>query len=33
VGKIDKDQLSDYAQRKAMAEDLAAKWLAAHLAH
>ncbi len=33
VGKIDKDQLSDYARRKNMAEDIAARWLAAHLNH
>ena len=33
VGKIDKDQLSDYARRKGMAEDVAARWLVAHLNH
>jgi 5-methyltetrahydrofolate--homocysteine methyltransferase len=33
VGKIDKDQLSDYARRKGMAEGVAARWLAAHLHH
>ena len=33
VGKIDKDQLSDYARRKGIAEDVAARWLAAHLHH
>ncbi len=33
VGKIDKDQLQDYARRKGMAEDVAARWLAAHLHH
>jgi 5-methyltetrahydrofolate--homocysteine methyltransferase len=33
VGKIDKEQLSDYARRKGMAEDVAARWLAAHLHH
>ena len=33
VGKIDKDQLSDYARRKGITEDLAARWLAAHLHH
>jgi 5-methyltetrahydrofolate--homocysteine methyltransferase len=33
VGKIDKDQLQDYAQRKGIAEEVAARWLAAHLHH
>ncbi|NOS90256.1 MAG: methionine synthase [Methylococcaceae bacterium] len=33
VGKIDKDQLQDYARRKGMAEDVAERWLAAHLHH
>ena len=33
VGKIDKDQLQDYAKRKGIAEDFAARWLAAHLHH
>jgi 5-methyltetrahydrofolate--homocysteine methyltransferase len=33
VGKIDKDQLQDYARRKGMAEEVAARWLAAHLHH
>ncbi|MGZ8226763.1 MAG: methionine synthase, partial [Methylococcaceae bacterium] len=33
VGKIDKDQLSDYAKRKGIAEEVAARWLAAHLHH
>ena len=33
VGKIDKDQLADYARRKGMAEDIAARWLVAHLNH
>jgi 5-methyltetrahydrofolate--homocysteine methyltransferase len=33
VGKIDKDQLQDYARRKDMAEEVAARWLAAHLHH
>ncbi len=33
VGKIDKDQLQDYARRKGMAEDVAARWLVAHLHH
>jgi 5-methyltetrahydrofolate--homocysteine methyltransferase len=33
VGKIDKEQLADYARRKGMAEDVAARWLAAHLNH
>jgi len=33
VGKIDKDQLSDYAKRKGIAEDVATRWLAAHLHH
>jgi 5-methyltetrahydrofolate--homocysteine methyltransferase len=33
VGKIDKDQLSDYARRKGMAEEVAARWLVAHLNH
>jgi len=33
VGKIDKDQLSDYAKRKGITEEVAARWLAAHLHH
>jgi len=33
VGKIDKDQLADYARRKGMAEDVAERWLSAHLHH
>ena len=33
VGKIDKDQLSDYAKRKGIAEEIAARWLAAHVHH
>ncbi|NOU22127.1 MAG: methionine synthase, partial [Methyloglobulus sp.] len=33
VGKIDQDQLSDYARRKGIAEEVAARWLAAHLHH
>ncbi len=33
VGKIDKDQLQDYAKRKGIAEEFAARWLAAHLHH
>lgn len=33
VGKIDKDQLADYAQRKGIAEEIVAQWLAAHLHH
>ncbi len=33
VGKIDKDQLQDYARRKGMAEEVAARWLSAHLHH
>jgi 5-methyltetrahydrofolate--homocysteine methyltransferase len=33
VGKIDHDQLQDYARRKGIAEDVAARWLAAHLHH
>lgn len=33
VGKIDQDQLSDYAHRKGMAIDVAERWLAAHLHH
>ncbi|MDO9105773.1 MAG: methionine synthase [Methylovulum sp.] len=31
VGKIDKDQLADYAKRKGIAEDAAERWLSAHL--
>ncbi len=31
VGKIDKDQLTDYARRKGMAEEVAARWLVTHL--
>lgn len=33
VGKIDKEQLADYARRKGIAEEVAARWLAAHLNH
>ncbi|MDD5275602.1 MAG: methionine synthase [Methylovulum sp.] len=33
VGKINKDQLQDYAKRKGIAEEVAARWLAAHLHH
>ncbi len=33
VGKIDHDQLQDYAKRKGIAEEVAARWLAAHLHH
>ena len=31
VGKIDKDQLQDYARRKGIAEEVAERWLAAHI--
>ncbi len=33
VGKIDKDQLQDYAKRKNIAEEIAERWLSAHLHH
>jgi 5-methyltetrahydrofolate--homocysteine methyltransferase len=33
VGKINDDQLSDYAERKGMAKEVAERWLAAHLHH
>ena len=33
VGKIDKDQLYDYAQRKGLEVAVAERWLAAHLHH
>jgi len=33
VGKIEQDQLQDYAKRKNMAEEVAARWLSAHLNH
>ncbi|WP_442497648.1 methionine synthase [Methylobacter sp. sgz302048] len=33
VGKIDRDQLADYAQRKGIAEEVAERWLATHLHH
>jgi 5-methyltetrahydrofolate--homocysteine methyltransferase len=33
VGKIAEDQLSDYARRKGMTEDVAKRWLVAHLHH
>ncbi|MDO9142492.1 MAG: methionine synthase, partial [Methylobacter sp.] len=32
-GKIDRDQLQDYARRKGIAEEVAERWLAAHLHH
>ncbi len=31
VGKINRDQLEDYARRKGMAQEVAERWLAAHL--
>jgi 5-methyltetrahydrofolate--homocysteine methyltransferase len=33
VGKIAEDQLQDYARRKGMTEDVAKRWLTAHLHH
>ncbi|MGR9046243.1 MAG: methionine synthase [Gammaproteobacteria bacterium] len=33
VGKIEKDQLEDYARRKGIALDVAERWLSAHLHH
>ncbi|MDD5578682.1 MAG: methionine synthase [Methylobacter sp.] len=33
VGKIDRDQLKDYAKRKGIAEEVAERWLAAHIHH
>ncbi len=33
VGKIDRDQLQDFARRKGLAEEVAERWLAAHLHH
>ncbi|MGZ8164259.1 MAG: methionine synthase [Methylobacter sp.] len=33
VGKIDRDQLKDYARRKGMAEEVAERWLSAHIHH
>jgi len=33
VGKIGKDQLQDYAKRKGIAEEVAERWLSAHLNH
>jgi 5-methyltetrahydrofolate--homocysteine methyltransferase len=33
VGKINKDQLQDYAKRKGIAEEVAERWLSAHLNH
>jgi 5-methyltetrahydrofolate--homocysteine methyltransferase len=33
VGKIDQDQLKDYARRKGISEELAERWLSAHLNH
>jgi 5-methyltetrahydrofolate--homocysteine methyltransferase len=33
VGKIDRDQLQDYAKRKGIAVEVAERWLAAHLHH
>jgi 5-methyltetrahydrofolate--homocysteine methyltransferase len=33
VGKIDRDQLTDYAKRKWIPEEVAERWLSAHLHH
>jgi 5-methyltetrahydrofolate--homocysteine methyltransferase len=33
VGKINEDQLEDYARRKGLAKEVAMRWLAAHLHH
>jgi 5-methyltetrahydrofolate--homocysteine methyltransferase len=33
VGKINRDQLQDYAKRKGIAEEIAERWLSAHLNH
>jgi 5-methyltetrahydrofolate--homocysteine methyltransferase len=33
VGKIDQDQLQNYAERKNMAQEVAERWLSAHLHH
>ncbi len=33
VGKIDQDQLQNYASRKGMADEVTERWLAAHLHH
>lgn len=33
VGKIDRDQLNDYAKRKGLPEEIAERWLSAHLHH
>ncbi|NOQ35490.1 MAG: hypothetical protein GQ569_06290, partial [Methylococcaceae bacterium] len=33
VGKIGDDQLSDYARRKGLTEEVAKRWLSAHLHH
>jgi len=33
VGKIDREQLADYARRKGITEEVAERWLAAHLHH
>ncbi len=33
VGKIDQDQLENYANRKGMSKELAERWLSAHLHH
>jgi 5-methyltetrahydrofolate--homocysteine methyltransferase len=33
VGKIDQDQLEDYARRKGLKLEVAERWLAAHLNH
>jgi 5-methyltetrahydrofolate--homocysteine methyltransferase len=33
VGKIDEDQLEDYARRKGLAKEVAMRWLSAHLHH
>ena len=33
VGKIEQDQLQDYARRKGLQREVAERWLAAHLHH
>ncbi|MCK5190566.1 MAG: hypothetical protein KAR12_10990, partial [Methylococcales bacterium] len=33
IGKINQEQLEDYAKRKGMAQEVAERWLSTHLHH